>query len=241
MEVYITRDEIIRRAKARLGFTTNAAQAPMIGPEFEELARAAALHVYHSYDWANLLRDTRVSLGIDQVVINYPANAGVEDILEISYWDGDRYIPLSHRYIPNSLTDDPKLDEGEPASVAGRGAPRYFQCKEQIQIAPRPDKAYGLKVRHTVTPDLASGADVCVVDGELIILLMIAWKRSDMGDDRLAEKAEERYEDRRMALARKQAPTSSVVRGSLRHARMNVRNVHVGYIPTSGQWPAVMP
>jgi len=241
VESFLERDEIIRRCKARLGFTTNASQAPLVQQEFEELVRSAAIYVFSTYEWPNVLRSTEVTIGIDQVVINYPANSGADDIQEVSWWDGSRWVQLGHRYIPNSLTDDPKFREGEPNNISGRSNPLFFQCKKQIEIVPRPDKEYSILIRHTVTPDMNNGTDKCIVDAELIIWTVIAWKRYDMGDDMLGQKAEDAFEARRAFLARKVAPTAPAMRNSLRHARVNRSRSIVGYIPNSGQWPSVKP
>lgn len=237
----LARKEIVRRAASRLGFTTNAAQSPLVKQEFEERARAAALAVYAEHEWGPLKDQKRVNVGIDQTVIDYPANAGPDDVISVSVWDGNRYIPLLERYIPASMQQDPLLDEGEPASVSDRARPLYFEKRQQILIAPRPDKIYEIKIIYNLNPDLATDEAVCVVDGELIILRFLADKRMDMGDEASSLKLEERYDLRAKAIGAKINSAHAVKRNSGYRARANARLSEIGYVPTSGTWPAVMP
>lgn len=239
MESHLNRDEIVRRACARLGWGTNAAQAPLIQEQMAEYARAAAIEVAEWYDWT--AREKRVSVGIDQLVIDYPANAGPDNILSLAYWNGTRYVPLLERYLPVEEGTDPLLDEGEPASVSGRGFPRFYEKKEQIRISPRPDQAYEIKIMHTVEIDLLTGTSVCLVDSEAVIIKVIEQKRGDDGDDELAAKAAERFESRMKTLGRRRSSAQAVKRNSGYRERANARLGDSGFEPNSGQWPSVMP
>lgn len=241
MEQYLTRDEIVRRALARMGMVSNAAQAPLVAAEFQELARAAALAVYAEHEWGTLKREARVDVGIDQTAVDYPDDSTAGDLISIAVWDGTRYIPLAERYLDATSTQDPLVDEGEPASVSGRGRPCYFEKREQILIAPRPDQAYAIKIIHNQPSDLPTGTSVSVVDAELIILRMMADKRFDMGDEVLGARLDQKYEDRAKAIGRKSLSAHAVKRNSGYRERCNARLGEVGYVPTSGQWPAVMP
>ena len=242
MEIYLPRSEIIRRAMARLGFTTNAAQAPLIAAEFQELARSAALEVYERFDWVNTQEETRVTVGIDQLVIDYPPNTTAANILAIGYWNGTAYVPLLERILPISEGDEPLVAIGEPGSISGRGYPRYFQKKNQIRISPRADQEYEVKIVHTLSPDLATDATVSIIDAELIILKMIQNKRADMGDDGLSALAGGRFEERLANISRRQSSANAVKRSSSYRARANARLVYSSDMqPNSGQWPSVVP
>jgi hypothetical protein len=241
VEQYLTRDEIVRRALARMGMVSNASQAPLVAAEFQELARAAALAVYAEHEWGTLKREQRVNIGIDQTVVDYPDDSTAGDLISVSVWDGQRYIALVERFIPASMTQDPLVEEGEPASVAGRGRPCYFEKRGQIFIAPRPDQAYELKIIHNQPSDLPTGTSVSVVDAELISLRMMADKRYDMGDETLGARLDQKYDDRALAIGRKSSSAHAVRRNSGYRERCNARLGNVGYVPNSGQWPAVMP
>jgi hypothetical protein len=241
VEQYLSRDEIIRRAKARLGFSTNAGQSALAQAEFEELARAAALFVYSDHEWGITRQETRVTVGIDQTVIDYPAGTTASDLISAAIWDGTRYVPLLERFIPSSMTQDPLVDEGEPASVANRAMPRYYEKRGQILIAPRPDQEYEIKLVHTMSPDLATGATVSIVDAELIILRMIRDKRAAMGDMDLSQMAAQDYAERRAILVRRSSSAHAVQRNAGYRADCNRRLAESGYVPNSGQWPSVMP
>ncbi len=242
MEIYLSRDEIVRRACARMGWGTNQAQAPLIRQQMEEYARAAALEVFEWYEFANVQRETRVLVGIDQRVINYPTDCTAANILSLGLWDETRYLPMQQRILPISEHDDPLVDEGEPASVSGRGRPCYFECKAQIRISPRPDQAYEIKILHTISPDLATGSTVCVVDSEAVIIKVIEMKRGDDGDDALAAVAAERFEARMKTLGKRQSNAHAVKRNSGYRARANARGGDCDdFQPNSGQWPSVMP
>lgn len=241
MEQYLSRDEIVRRAMARLGFSTNQAQAALVKQEFEERVRAAALAVYAEHTWGTLKRDLRVTVGIDQTVVDYPNDTTAGDLISVNVWDGTRYVPLLERYLKASDTQDPLVDEGEPASVSGRGRPRYFEKRSQITIAPRPDQQYELKLIYNLSTDLPTGTAVSVVDAELIILRTIADKRVDMGDEASAAVMEKRYDARALAIGRRSLSAHAVKRNAGYRARCNASQTDMGYAPNSGQWPSVMP
>ena len=241
MEQYLTRDEIVRRAKARLGFTTNASQAGLVQQEFEELARSAAMAVYAAHEWGSLKAEERAEIGIDQTVVDYPNGTTASDLIAVSVWDGDRYVSLAERFIPLSMTQSPKLDEGEPASIQDRSRPLYFDKRAQIVIAPRPDKIYELKLFFTRSADLATPSTVSVVDAELIILHVIADKRLAMGDTEMAIRANDQYEERLAILKRRSSSAHAVQRNDGYRARASARLGGSGYVPNSGSWPSVKP
>lgn len=240
-ELFINRKEIRRRVLARLGFTTNDSQAPLNLEQTNEFIRAAAEAVYLRCPWSQAMRETRVSIGIDQRFLNYPANAGPGNIQAIGLWlaDEQRYATLRRGRIQVALDDDPVVDIGEPDSVANRGRPELYELKKQIELWRRPDQAYELKIDHTISPNFEGDDDVSVVDGESIILLAMAESYDFQGDQRLADMARGKFEDRIRKLIADQSPLTQVRRG--RYDRLSVSARPDTYVPDSGQWPSRMP
>lgn len=239
MELYLNRREIRRRMLARLGNTTNDSQAPLVMDQFNEFIRAAVQAVYTRCPWSHALRETRVDIGIDQRFVNYPSMAGAGNIQAIALWDAtaQRYCNLQRGRIPLEADDDPVVDLGEPDSIAGRAAPTVYELKTQIELWPRADQAYELKIDHTISPDLAGDDDVSVVDAEAVILWAMADAYDFQGDDRLSQVARRKYEERIQALIGSQHPLPTIRRG-----RYSLNNkASDSYEPNSGLWPSRMP
>lgn len=250
MEVYASRKEIRRRLQARLGNTTNDAQAPLVMEQYNEFIRSAAMEVYTRCSWAAAQRESFADVGIDQRFINYPDNATGGNIIQVAVWDAgsNRYRTLRRARILIHKDDEPVVEEGEPASIAGRGMPTQYEPKKQIEIWPRPDQAYQIKIDHTVNPDLADDNDVSVVDAESIILWSMADAFDFQGDTALAQVQRAKF-DKRIGQLRAWAHTEEVfTRGRLGRLAANGARVGDGVVvmtggdlPNSGQWPAVMP
>lgn len=241
MELFLSREEMRRRLQARVGHLAGDGQAPLIRDQFNEYLRAAAQEVYTRCAWARTMREARVSVGIDQRVVNYPTGAGPENVFAIGVWDQTRYVPLRRTTIPVHLDDEPLVDEGEPASVSGRGRPGLYECKTQIEVWPRPDQEYELKIDHTINPDLAADGTISAVDGEAIILWAMADVYDMQGDENLAEKARAKFEQRIRRLIGWQSCLPTIRRGGDNHEAANRRRGLTGYVPDSGQWPSEMP
>lgn len=245
MQIALSRKECRRRMLARLGHTTSDAQAPLVLDQFNEWIRAACDEVYTRCEWVRTLRESVLAVGIDQRVVNYPANCGPENIHQIGLWDADadRYLPLRRGIIPVEVDDDPLVIEGEPASVPGRGTPTMYQAKQQIEVWPRPDKAYELKVDHTINPGFASDEQLSIVDAELIILWAMADAFDFQGDADLARTQRQKFANRLGMLAGKQGPMVTISRDSTRRQRVNDHangGQFSDYQPNSGTWPSVM-
>lgn len=240
MEIFATRQEIRRRMNARMGFTTNSSQAPLNLEQHNEFIRAAAAQVLQDCPWQNTMRETRVTVGIDQRFLNYPANATGSNILGVAYWNTDqkRYLPILRSRITARHDDEPLVDEGEPASVDNRGSPLLYEPKAQIEIWPRPDQSYELKIDHTVSPQMGSEDELSIVDAELIILAAMADAFEFQGDNNLAGIQRAKYDRRLRLLCNQQGAMPPIVRSSLR--RM-VRPRSLGYEPDSGAWPSEVP
>lgn len=246
MQLAITRKEIRRRILARLGNTTSDEQAQLVTPQYNEFIRAACEEVYTRCAWVKTLRESRADIGIDQRFVNYPANCGPENIMQLSVWDEDaqRFIPLRRGLIPQQLDDEPVVEIGEPGSVAGRGRPTIYEPKTQIELWRRADKAYRLKIDHTINPNFEDDNQVSVVDGELIILWAMADAFDFSGDPELAKVQRQKFQNRLMELAGQQGPQVTIRRDAGRSERLNERargGGVSGYQPNSGAWPSVMP
>lgn len=245
MQLAITRKEIRRRMLARLGNATSDEQAQLVTPQYNEFIRAACEEVYTRCAWVKTLRESREDIGIDQRFVNYPANCGPENIMQISVWDedGQRFIPLRRGLIQQELDDEPVVEIGEPDSVAGRGRPTIYEAKTQIELWRRADKAYRLKIDHTINPNFEDDDQTSVVDGELIILWAMADAYDFQGDDRLASVQRQKFANRLAELAGQQAPQVVMRRDIGRSQRLNERargGVVSDYQPNSGAWPSVM-
>lgn len=239
MEQFASRKEIRRRILARMGKTTNDSQAAQTTSQYNELIRAAAEAVYMRCPWAQSQRETTVNVGVDQRFINYPANSGPGNILSIGFWleDEQRYKTLRRGRIPVALDDEPMVEEGGEVAAEHRETPIIYEVKSQIEIWPRPDIAYRVKIDHTVHPDLDQDDEVSVVDVECIVL----WAMADLfefeGDPELANTQRRKFNDRITLLIGNQHQLTNIQRGrnSLRRGR-----VPDEYVPTSGAWPSVM-
>lgn len=240
MEIFATRQEIRRRVMARMGWTTNGSQAPLNLDQLNESIRAAALEVYGRCQWVRTLRETTAEVGIDQRFINYPDACGPGELVAIALWDADaqRYRPLRRGRIRPHQDDEPLVEEGEPASVPGRARPTMYEAKNQIELWPRADQVYRLKIDHQVSPDLGTDDAVSVVDAELIILWVMGDAFELQGDGDLAATQRGKFETRVRKLIADASPRESLMMGARDRIGLNQG---IGYQPTSGQWPAVMP
>ncbi|MFW6340819.1 MAG: hypothetical protein ACOC0Q_08125 [Wenzhouxiangella sp.] len=251
----MSRKEIRRRVYARMGYMTSEHQAQQTLDQVNEFINAGALKVYGRCPWVRTLRETRLpppdGLGIDQRFLTYPANTGPGNIQAIAVWDAEAlcYRPLRRGRITIAMDDEPLVDEGEPASEPGRDRPRVYELKDQIEVWPRPDTEYEVKIDHTVHPQFVDDLDVSIVDAEAIILYVIADLYEQQGDDVLARSYRSnddprlppgKFELRLNELAVAQHPLPTVQRGRWdRQQLMAPEWRGEGYVPTSGQWPSV--
>lgn len=241
MEVYAQKKEIRRRLLARLGYQTDDSQGPLVTARLNETIRASALEIYRlQAEWVNTQRETRVNVGIDQRFVNYPTGATAGNILAIGVWDGTRYLPLRRARITLSNDDEPLVDEGEPASIAGRAMPTLYECKAQIEIWARPDQAYELKIDHTINPDLENDSDTSIVDAEAIIQMCLAECYRHDGDLQTAATYDTKVTARLNSLRAWESTRETHSRNDVVRLRMNGYSVR-GDLPNSGQWPSVMP
>jgi hypothetical protein len=240
VEVYAQRSEIRRRILARLGYQTDDSQGPLISDRINENIRAGAMEVYRRQaEWTNAQRETRVSVGIDQRFINYPTGATAGNIMAVGVWTGTQYVPLRRARITLAHDDEPLVDIGEPDSVGGRGQPTIYECKAQIEIWPRPDETYELKIDHTVNPDLQNDSDTSVVDAEAIILYVLG-EVAEYEQRGTGQIYFNRMEARLNSLRAMESTRQTFSRSDFVKLRKNGHKVR-GDLPNSGQWPSVMP
>jgi len=241
VESFLSRKEIRRRVLSRMGKSSNDAQAQQVMEPVNELIRAAAQAIFLRCNWVQTITETTATVGIDQTVLNYPENCQPQNVVSIAYWDesAQKYVPLRRGSISAEMVDDPLVEVGEPDSVAGRSSPRIYQLRGQIEIWPRPDQEYSLRIEHSVNPDLENDDSVSVVDAESIVLHVMAECYDFDGDKNLADIKRGQYEQRVQTLIGQQAPIMDIRRGRLDRARFS--KVQTGYVPNSGNWPAVMP
>lgn len=236
--------------QARLGNATNDAQASLVMEQYNEFIRAAAMDVYTRCQWATAHHRTSVNVGIDQRFVDYPVGCSGSNIIQIGLWDAaaSAMRPLRRARIPIQLNDDPLVAQGEPYSVPGRGMPTQYEPKERIEIYPRPDQPYALKLDYTANPDLALETDVCVVDAECIILLAMADAYDFQGDQALAQVQRAKAEKRIGQLRAWSSTMESFTRGRLNRLVANGARIGDGVVvypggdlPNSGVYPSTLP
>lgn len=241
-ELYLSRLEIRRSAHARLGFSSG--QALMVNDQHNEFIRGAAREVAQACPWVNTKRSTRPSVGIDQRFVNYPTGATAGSIIQIGVWDAgaSQYCVLRRGVIPVQLDDEPIVDEGEPASVAARGIPTLYEVRNQIEIYPRPDQEYELKIDYVLTVDLSGDDVVSIVDAEAVILLVCAEIYAFQGDVEQARFYRAKYDAQIRALATGQRHDLTMSkRGSYERRLAGAKNPLGDYEPNSGAWPSRTP
>jgi hypothetical protein len=243
VELSLNRLEIRRRMNARLGNTTNTAQAPQNQEQHNAFIDAAAEAVYMRCPWQRTMRETFVDVGIDQRFVNYPTSAGPGNIQSIGLWDETAmaYRTLRRGIIPVTLDDEPLVTIGEPDSVPGRGQPELYELKAQIELWRRPDQEYQLKIDHTVHTSFADDTTASIVDAESIILLAMADAYDFQGDTELARTQRRKFEERLRQLMSSQHPLTTIKRGRFDRLADRHRTGTSGYRPDSGAWPSVMP
>lgn len=216
MEVYLNREEIRRRLQARMGFVTDNAQAPLLMVQVNEFIRAACHEVFTRCQWSKLQRETRVTVGIDQRFVNYPANSSAGNIIQIGAWDpvALRYVGLRRAVIRVHRDTEPKQEEGGDTAEEDRGFPSLYQPKAQIEIWPRPDQSYELKIDHTTSPELGDDTTPSIVDAEAIILWAMADTYDFQGDTELAKVQRGKFESRIAQLRAWQHTGESFRRGA---------------------------
>lgn len=177
MEIYLSRTEILRQVRAMLGMQTTGL-ASQTNEQHIVGVQAAALKVHQDCRWVNLQRHVNVELGIQEHTINYPSNVGPGGILGMAVYSPPasgttdstgRYYPLEARIIPCQADTDVEEVLGGEVYQAVCGRPKFYECRNQIELWPPTDQAYHLRVEILLRTDLPTDASVSVVDAQLII------------------------------------------------------------------------
>ncbi len=191
MEISATRDQIRDRLIAKIGWAT----AIGVDDHYNELIRAASVHVGEECQWASARREVRVSIGVDQRFLAYPANCGAVGLQEIGLWDanGKFYKKLTRHTIGVVRDTDPTNDLGGVDDEVTRGEPVWYEPGEQIEIYPTADIIYEAKIIYTLSTELTTGLQVSAVDAELILLWASADAYQQIGDEKNASDCRSKY------------------------------------------------
>lgn len=202
---------------------------------------SAVLEVYARCKWAQTEREYLFSVGIDQRFVNYPENCDAGGVMAVAVWrtDEQQYRPLRRKSIPIRIDDEPLVAIGEPDDVNSRGTPYLYHPKKQLEIYPRPDIAYEMKMDYVINPAFTSDEDISVVDSECIILWAMADYYDHQGDERLAQGRRQRCLERIQMLHGDQFATRSFQRGKYDRSMVAPRS-WPNYIPNSGAWPSTV-
>lgn len=230
-----------RRLMSRLGFTTNDEQAPSTMHKMNDDIAAATLEVYSRCKWAQTSREYLFSVGIDQRFVNYPTNCDAGGVMALGVWrtDEQQYRPLRRKAIPIRVDDEPLVAIGEPGSVNSRGTPYLYHPKKQLEIYPRPDMAYQMKMDYVINPAFTIDEDISVVDAECIVLWAMADYYEHQGETDLADGRRTRCLERIRLLGGDQFATRSFERGKYDRLMVAPRR-WPNYTPDSGAWPSTV-
>lgn len=196
MEIYLTRDEIMRQVRALLGFQTSNSLAGQVDPQHLVSVQAAALKVQQDCRWVNIQRHVSVELGVQEHTINYPSNVGPGGILGMAVYKDDRYYPMESRIIPAQADTDVEEGIGGETYAAVCGRPRYYECRNQIHLWPPTDQAYHLRVEVLLRADLPDPSSTSVTDGQLIVYKAAEMISIQHGDKEQAAYYKGLYDDR---------------------------------------------
>lgn len=196
MEMYLTRDEIVRQVRALLGFQTSNSLAAQVDPQHTVSVQAAALKTLTDCRWVSTQRHVTVELGVQEHTINYPTGTGVGGILGMAVYKDDRYYPLESRIIPAQADTDVEEAIGGETYKAVCGRPRYYECRELIKLWPPTDQAYHLRVEIQLRGDLPDGSTMSIVDGMLIVYKAAEMISIQHGDKEQAAYYKGLYDDR---------------------------------------------
>lgn len=241
METKLSRQEMRSIIFARMGIDTAGGQDPQSETQCNSLIDEAAIQVGEACRMQTTMAETRQDVTTDQRFFNYPTNAGPGEIISIALWDEDieEFVPLRRRRITPEMDDEPLVELGEPYSVEGRGKPCYFELKSQIEIWPRPDQAYRLKIDHTRNFTFSADGTVSLVDSEAIIRYVMSALYDYQGDDRLADRYMMKYQQRIDQITGGQSPVKVFRRGG--NKLVDRRIAATDWDVNSGRWPSEVP
>lgn len=147
--LYKTLGELRSQLRTRLGFAAAGAAAGVIQSNLDSILQEAQNLVYWTHDWARLRRYATVSLGADQYLIDYPDGCNPERVKAISVLRGNVWSsPLSRGITPTMYTTQ---DNAAP--------PYRWEPYEQIELFPKADQVYSVRIFYIKTLDPFTGDD----------------------------------------------------------------------------------
>lgn len=162
---YKTLGEQRAQLRGRLGFAAAGAAAGVIQTTINSFLQEAQVLLYYAHDWARLRRYEDVSLGVDQYLINYPANVNPDRIKAISVQRGDVWSPPLEKGIrPEMYT-----------TQAITSWPQRWEPYEQIELWPKSNAVYPLRIFYIKNLDqFTEDDDRSTIDDSLIFTLALA-------------------------------------------------------------------
>lgn len=184
-ETFAVRPELLRRLRAKMGSSTNAAVQVQTTEQLQEYLREAAQTVRDRCEWKRIVAEYFFATGIDERYYNYPPNAGTGDIKRVWLWNGTasggRYVEIFRRSILPNLDNDPTLIG--TAEIATRSQPQIYEETSQqvggvpvpaLELNPLPDAVYRMKVEFVQGAQLTDDITPCIVDADCIVNLAFA-------------------------------------------------------------------
>lgn len=198
--MYLPRREIVRQTRALLGIQTDNDLGSQLDEQHVAVVNAAALRVQTECGWVNTLRRVTVEIESEQTTLNYPGDCRPGAIRAVAVYDTDRYFVLEPRVIPVQADSDQEVIAGQPTLKGKLGRPKFYQERSQIELWPRTDKAYPVRLEYQARIDMPTDDTVSIVDGQLIIYAACSMLSGAMGDTEQRDHFGGLYKERMMAL-----------------------------------------
>lgn len=159
-----TLETLRSRLRARLGFSGAGAAAGVNQENLDAILQQAQVSLYWTHDWARLRRYTDTTVGADQYLINYPANAHPERIKAISVQVGSVWSPpLKKGITPQHYTTQDNTSR-----------PYRWEPYEQIELWPKADQVYNVRIFYIKTlDDFDANDDRSTIDSDLIFTVAL--------------------------------------------------------------------
>lgn len=147
---------------ARLGFGAGGSATGLNQTLLNSFLQNSQYQLYYAYDWRDLDIHSIVSAGADQTLIDYPEECNPDRILKIEALYQNTWLPMREGIETQHYT---------LSNYNERSYPQRFERRAQIEIWPRPDAVYTLRLRHirALLPFSEDGHRA-TIDDELILL-----------------------------------------------------------------------
>lgn len=133
---YRTLGELRSEMRAMLGAASSGSAAGLNATIIDTHLRNAQVLLYWTHDWAHLRRYAPETLGVNQYLVDYPADANPDRIKCISAQRGGVWSPP----IPKGIT--PQLYTTQDNT----SWPQRWEPYEQIEVWPKADQIYPLRI-----------------------------------------------------------------------------------------------